>query len=845
MDIPPANTDPPPPPLPVPPELLAPAGDRDCVRAAIENGADAVYFGLENGFNARARAANLPAHELPELMAELHRRGVKGYVALNTLIFPAELPRIEQTLRAIAEAGADAVIIQDLGVARLARALCPDLPIHASTQMSLSSAEGVRMAEALGASRVVLARELSIAEVGKIRPRTTLELEVFVHGALCIGYSGQCLASRSLGGRSANRGQCAQACRMPYELICDGQAMDLGDRKYLLSPQDLAAYDLVPDLIAAGVNSLKIEGRMKSAEYVAGITRYYRLAIDAAAAGKPIQLEPEQVQEMEVSFSRGFSHGWLNGPDHKALVPGRSASKRGVLLGEVQRVRRGRVTVQLACPVKRGDGVVFEGDREDGAEQGGRVYEVFRGRESLTEPVASGQVELTFRHGAIDFSRLRPGQQVWKTDDPALSKRLQKSYAAARPQRRIPVDLVIQAAAGQPLQIVARAQSGATCSLESPQALAEAVRHPLTLDVLKEQLGRLGGTAYALGTVKATIVGAPIVPLSVLGQLRHELVRQLDAAATRPIPRRIADGSALEGLRAQIPAAASGQTGGARLHVLCRRLKQVEQAIDLGVQSLMADFRDIGQYGDAVLAAHAAGATILLATPRIHKPGETGLFKALLRRQPDGILVRNLAGLGFFGRQQVPMVADFSLNAANELTVHYLRRQGAQRATVSYDLSPEQVFDLAAAVPPDWLEVVVHQHMPMFHTEHCVFCAVLSPGTNKTDCGRPCDHHLVRLRDRMGVEHLLEADLCCRNTAYNGIAQSGPDAIPVLCQRGVRDFRVELPSDCGESQVRQVLGVYGDLFANRIGANEAWNRLKAAGRSGVTRGTWEERPTLR
>ena len=323
------------------PELLAPAGDAACASAAVENGADAVYFGLRGGLNARARAVNFAPDELPELMGHLHRRGVKGYVTLNTLVFHNELAALELAARQAIAAGVDAVLVQDLGAARLIHALCPDWPMHASTQMSLTSAEGIGVAESLGLQRVVLARELSLEEIGRIRGQTRLGLEVFVHGALCIAVSGQCMASLALGGRSANRGQCAQACRLPYQLICDGRPLDLGPRKHLLSPRDLAAYDLLPQLLAAGVDAFKIEGRLKSADYVAHVTRHYRTAIDAACAGRRAQFTPQQRAELEVSFSRGFSTGWLEGCDHKALVPGESSAKQGVCLGVLRGVSKG------------------------------------------------------------------------------------------------------------------------------------------------------------------------------------------------------------------------------------------------------------------------------------------------------------------------------------------------------------------------------------------------------------------------------------------------------------------------------------------------------------------------
>src|SRR5471032_449453 len=269
------------------PELLAPAGDWECAKAAVENGADAIYFGLEK-FNARMRAHNFTEADLPGLMEFLHRRGVKGYVTFNTLVFQNELADAENYLRAIIAAGVDAAIVQDVGICRLIRKLSPDFPIHASTQMTVTSAGGVEFTHELGCNLVVLARECSIKEIERIHSASSaafeMPLEVFVHGALCVAYSGQCLTSESLGGRSANRGECAQACRMPYDLISDGVQVPLGDKRYLLSPQDLSGLEVLPDLVRSGVVSLKIEGRLKSPEYVASITRVYRQALDKVMA---------------------------------------------------------------------------------------------------------------------------------------------------------------------------------------------------------------------------------------------------------------------------------------------------------------------------------------------------------------------------------------------------------------------------------------------------------------------------------------------------------------------------------------------------------------------------------
>jgi len=259
------------------PELLSPAGSEECLYAAIENGADAVYFGLAkpHNFNARSRAENIALEKLGDTMNTLHRRGVKGYLTLNTLIHVDELPAVESLLREAIAAQIDAVIVQDIGVAVLARRLCPDLPLHASTQMSLTSATSIELAATLGIRRVILPRELSIKQIGELRRSTEVELECFIHGALCISYSGQCYASLGLGGRSANRGCCAQPCRLPYSVVQTDTK-----QKPILSPHDFAALPLLPKLIATGIHAFKIEGRLKPPEYVAEVTRVYREAID-------------------------------------------------------------------------------------------------------------------------------------------------------------------------------------------------------------------------------------------------------------------------------------------------------------------------------------------------------------------------------------------------------------------------------------------------------------------------------------------------------------------------------------------------------------------------------------
>lgn len=839
-------------------ELLAPAGNWDCARAAVENGADAIYFGLDIGFNARARAANFHIADLPKLMDKLHRQGVRGYVTLNTLVFTDELACLEENVRLLASAGVDAVLVQDLGAVRLIRAVCPEMVIHASTQMTLSNAAAIEQVRQLGIQRVVLARELSVREIKQIHGSTSMPLEVFVHGALCVAYSGQCLTSESLGGRSANRGQCAQACRLPYELICDGKPRDLGAVRYLLSPQDLAAYDLIPQLIDAGVCSLKIEGRLKTPEYVANVCQHYRRAIDLALQGRHQALTGPERAELEMSFSRGFSPGWLEGCDHKRLVPGESSAKRGVLLGTLHEQRGQRLSVDLLNALSTGDGIVFEGDRLAGKEIGGRVYEIWQNgnRVDTAEP---GRAQFALQHGLLDGVQLPINVKIFKTDDPQLTKRLRRSFENADPLKRMPIWLELAVAVGQPIKV--RVEVGSIQSMDQDnlstivlefetEFIPELARkHPITADKLSEQMDRLGGTVYRLEKLVATIDGQPMVPLSVLGELRRTLIARLDTACTTTglscSPEPVTPRLLAEARQMNFQSTADIGTATPQLRVLCRSLEQLKQVLQAKATRVIADFHDLRQYREAIDLAESHGSTIELATLRIHKPGEDGLFHALrkISQEKDRRitwLARSLAAVRYCMQHAIPFSSDFSLNVTNPLTAQQLIQWGASRVTASYDLNRDQLVELARDCHPWFLEVVIHQHIPMFHMEHCVFCSVLSPGKNKSDCGRPCDRHDVKLKDRVGAEHVLHADIGCRNTLYNASAQSGAEAVAPLIKLGVRQFRIELLRDAQMDQTRRLVQLYLELIAGRLQGAAVWQELKADNRIGVTRGTLEQ-----
>ena len=349
-----------------------------------------------------------------ELMKFLHDHGVKGYVAFNTLIFTKELPDAEKQLHLLEDSGVDAVIVQDLGLARMVKALTPKLRLHASTQMTITSPEGLEFAKQLNIDQAVLARELSMRELERFKA-AAVPLEVFVHGALCVAYSGQCLTSESLGRRSANRGECAQACRMPYEMIVDGEPRDLEDKRYLLSPQDLAAVDEIPRLIELGIRSFKIEGRLKTPEYVAGVTQVYRKAIDRALANQPAPASEADRYALEMTFSRGLYPGWMHGVNHQELVGAYYGKKRGPYVGQVTRIIDDDTLEldELHIAMKPGDGVLTEQCQGYTPQRHGTIYSCQRAHDEANQAQRVRSLLMPFiAKGFFQIDRLQahPGQ---------------------------------------------------------------------------------------------------------------------------------------------------------------------------------------------------------------------------------------------------------------------------------------------------------------------------------------------------------------------------------------------------------------------------------------------------
>ncbi|HEX4230101.1 MAG TPA: DUF3656 domain-containing protein [Bryobacteraceae bacterium] len=815
---------------------MSPAGHWPQLHAAIEAGADAVYFGLTH-FSARAKAG-FHLSEMPEVMRNLHTRGVRGFITFNTLVFEHELQQASRAIASIAEAGADALIVQDLGILQLAHRIAPDLELHASTQMSVTDAAGVQLAQDLGASRVTLARELSLAEVRAIHGQTNCELEIFVHGALCVAYSGQCFSSEAWGGRSANRGQCAQACRLPYEMVVDGETRPLGDARYLLSPGDLYTLHEVPEIVAAGVSTLKIEGRYKDAEYVALTTRAYRQAIDDACVGRPHPVGAAEELELEQVYSRGLGPYFLSGTNHQTVVKGRAPRHRGVLAGRVVQVLPTAVVVETndvhrLAPIKPGDGLVFDAAdwrSPEEPEEGGRLFEI--------SALGERRFELRFGNGALRFARIRSGDLVWRTADPELEKTARLYTNATAPVTRQPVNVRVTAREGESLEtawtLVRQPQISVT--VRSAEALSPARNRGLTIEMLRDQLSRLGNTPYDLAELELVADDNLFVPASLLNQLRREAVELLQAAQSKPLPRTVNQPDPLLDEALHFVATRPSESSTPELHLLVRTPEQLEAALATAPASITLDYLDLYGLRPSIERVRESGIAVRVASPRILKPGE-GRIVNFLRSLDCPILVRAGGILHEMSQADHPiLIGDFSLNAANALTAKTLLDLGLMRITPTHDLNADQIASLARSIGPEAVEVVAYHHLPVFHTEHCVFCRFLSNGTSFRDCGRPCEKHRVALKDKNQRAHPVMADVGCRNTVFGAEAQEASGHLRAWRAAGIRHFRLEFVHETA-AQVAGVTQAFCSALDGSINHAELARQLKRVAPGGVTEGS--------
>ena len=859
------------------PELLLPVGTREMLEAAVNNGADAVYFGVPH-WNARGRTEDFSFDDVRDMIRYARVRGVRTFLAMNVLVFERELQELPEFLEELISLEPDAFIIQDIGLARLIRAICPNQEIHASTQMTLASAEGVNAVKSIGFNRAVLARELSLKEIASIKAATDLELEVFIHGALCVSYSGQCLTSENFGGRSANRGQCAQSCRLPYRIFVDGKEYRYTDAQYLFSPHDLCALPKLNELEEIGVDSLKVEGRLKSPEYVAAVSRAYRKALNG------ISLEAKDMEPLEVLFSRGLTTGFLEGDNHQELVDGTFSNHHGLFLGTVVKIDRGHVIIGLDSAIsdiapsassgssgmfpRPGDGILFE-NAALGVSVGSRLYAA---QVTHLPHAKRGDPKLLRMEFGREFDtrQIAAGMKVYRNDSPALERELRKTFTEREQMMRLPIHMTLSGKIGEALKLSVYDTPRNTVEVISDFILEEARNkgnsgndaEKALRELAQKELSALSSTAYILKNLEIQVDRNAFIPGKLLRTLRQNAIEKLDEKRTewKPLNPSAETGKKfLDETRAKFksgvstngaPAASGISSADGTTHpiisVLVRNPDQIAALEGLAIDRVIMDFDWGVKYDESLQQIRELGFKAGMATLRIHKPGESHYLKNILRLAPDFALVRNLGALSILKESGIPLTGDYSLNAANSASYDWLLSQGLSTLHPSWDLNSTQLFDLLDNIDGRRLELTLHQYMPAFHSEYCAFARALTKGRRFPECGKICTKHRVEILDHKGERHFLQSDAECRNTLFVGKPQSALKLLPRLRSAGVNHFRLEMLQEDAETVRRKVL-IYTQAIQGKITIEDAIREAGIQEKYGLSEGqlfnesTWQDR----
>ncbi len=747
-------------------ELLAPVGSVESLRAAVNAGADAVYLAGKS-FGARAFADNFSDEELAAAVRYAHLHGVAVHITVNTIVADDELAALDEYLLKLGALDVDALIIQDLGVAARARELIPQIPRHASTQMTIHNLEGVRAAAELGFDRVVLARELSLDEIRTIVEGSSIEIEVFVHGALCVCTSGQCLMSSMIGARSGNRGRCAQPCRLPYDLIADdGSTVEAG--KYILSPKDLNAIDRLSELAAAGVDSLKIEGRMKRPEYVAVVVETYRRALDRCVErSEDYAATAEEHRRLAQIFNRDFTTAYLDGRIDRTMISDKKPNNRGLPVGRVTAVDARSVTLKATEEINVGDQL------EIWVKVGGRINftvdHIKRRGDLVTMTVENTK-------------GVRVHDRAFKIFDARLAEHAQKFFAEPT-FNKIPLRAEISARIDRPLALKFVDPDGNVGAAETKSPATAAEHRPLDKSLLEKQIGRLGTTEFVLEGLTVDLDGDLMIPISELNDVRRRAIEQLECARLKKFTKARRSISAPT---ATVPRGRS-KSGAQELLVAIDGIEKFDAVEDadgiiFGGDTFNHRMLTVEDHRRAIERARSLGKKIYIGTPRLIRNSEQSSVEEILRvvGDADGIYVHNIGTLRLARRlTRLPIFTDFSLIAFNSTTIAELGRMGAAGVTLSPELTVEQIKKLRAELP---VECIVGGRAELMIMFYC-------PIGSFAGCNRICERKKFALRDRMSAEFPLVTDQNCRAHVLNSRVLSMADRLEEL--RGVDRLRID------------------------------------------------------
>ena len=755
-------------------ELLAPAGSREALQAAVENGADAVYFGGQV-FNARQNAANFTIAEINESLAYLHSKNRQGFITLNTLIANHEIVDLLEYVYDIAQAGVDGVIVQDLGVVQLLRETLPELPIHASTQMAVHNLQGVKYLQDLGLKRVVLAREMSLAEIKEITNKCDVEIETFVHGALCISYSGRCLMSSFLGGRSGNRGTCAQPCRLPYSLMMNNQEVE-AEGKHLLSPRDLNMVEHIPQLIQSGINSLKIEGRMKRPEYVATVVRCYRHAIDSFYQGQ-FKVTKKDRDDLLQIFNRQFTTGYYFDKPAKNLMSYEKPDNRGVFLGEALEGKNKSVKVKLSAPIAEEDGYLFITPK--GKEIAGLVHNLKLTKENKSWLGSFAVPE-----------NIPPKSKLYRTSSKELLKEAKASYQiTAKAQDSEPADFYFTAKLAQPLKLIAVTADGRYSEKESEYTAQKAINRAATAETVRQQLDRLGGSGYELGQTEIIIDEDLMLPASEINKLRREVLEEISAQRVSAEEETAEESffaddytkedflEEAEDFLQTIPPQVLGYTD-TKLTVEVSDFEALKAAVQAGADCLIAKWHSwrqlkyftAAEIKEAIALCHEKKKEIWLSFNPIWVNDEEEILRQKMHLardcDADGVYAADLGALNLAKEAGIENIAvDYAFNTYNDLAINFFLKENVTRIALSAEMNLEEISNLTylGNIP---IEILIHGNFPLMVSNYCAIGAVKDKAS-KVPCSYACLKGDFALKDRMNCQFPLLTDDHCRMYIYN------------------------------------------------------------------------------
>ncbi|MBQ7476007.1 MAG: U32 family peptidase [Selenomonadaceae bacterium] len=743
------------------PELLAPAGSFDALKAAVNAGADAVYLAGEN-FGARAYAENFSRENMIDAIKFAHLRGVTVHVTTNTILADDELENFAEYIKFLRNANVDALLVQDLGAAKIIRQVAPEIPLHASTQMTIHNLDGVKILHELGFSRVVLSRELSLNEIEYIAKNSPIETEIFIHGALCVCYSGQCLMSSLIGARSGNRGRCAQPCRLPYKLVdADGKNfLDGSVGEYLLSPKDLNTLELLPKLVETGVTSLKIEGRMKRPEYVATVVKVYRDALDDLALSYNL---PATSYKLKSIFNRDFTTAHLERNQGKNLISDKRPNNRGVLVGRVVKVEKNILTLKLSEKISAGDQL------EIWVKVGGRVtftVEKFH----VDGEICTIEVE--------NLRGVKVHDRAFKIFDAELIAEAKKFFNGEY-QKKFPVDAKVTAKLNQPLTLTMTDADGNSATASTNFVAEVAKNRPLTLEILQKQIGRLGNSVFSLRNLDADIDENLMMPISELNDVRRKVTDELESQRIQFTSYKLQPTSYnLPATSYNLPATSYKPPATSyKLPALIAQVdtpEKIQSALDNGADAILfggENFRNrpvtLKEISAAFDVVHSRGKEFCLATPRIVRESEVAeLEKILSGAKFDAVYVHNLATLRMAKKFSPAQIrTDFSLITFNLQTIEALKNLGVDGVTLSPEMTLEQVKFVAkkSCLP---VECVVHGRLELMISLYCAIGSFIGNVGEKI-CTHPCRKNNFYLSDRKNILFPVVTDQFCRMHILN------------------------------------------------------------------------------